>query len=187
MSEQLFELTPNVLWKTKTYLVGPMQYKNGEHWREVVGGKLKQRNITVFDPYHKPFIKDIQEGDIVRKTLNQLQQEEKYDELQELVKPIRSFDLNLVDRSDFIIAYLDPEVPTFGSVEELVTGVRMKKPTFIAVAGGKKKCPLWIFGMFPHKYIYNDLDELMEMICNIDDGIQEIDSDRWRLLKKEYR
>ncbi len=180
-------MSQNVLWKTKTYLVGAMQYRNGEDWREWAQRKLQERGIVVFNPYHKPFIKDVQEGDIVRAYLNDLQKEEKYEELNEKVKEIRIYDLNLVDRSDFIIAHLIPEVPTYGTVEELVTAVRMKKPTFISVDGGKKKCPLWIFGMFPHKYIYNSLDDLIDMVCRIDDGIQEIDSNRWRLLKKEYR
>jgi hypothetical protein len=180
-------MSENVLYKTKTYLVGAMQYANGEDWRNEIQSELIKRNITVFNPYHKPFIKDVQEGDIVRSTLNGLMEEEKYDEVQKRVKPIRSYDLNLVDRSDFITAYIIPDVPTIGTVEELVTAVRMKKPTFIAIEGGKKKCPLWYFGMFPHKYFYGSLNEMLDMICKIDDGIQEIDSDRWRLLKKEYR
>ena len=44
------------------------------------------------------------------------------------MKQIRSYDLNLVDRSDFIIAHLFPEVASGGSAEEIVTAVRMKKP-----------------------------------------------------------
>lgn len=180
-------MSENVLYRTKAYLVGAMQYINGEDWRNEVSKELTRRNITVFNPYHKPFIKDVQEGDIVRSSLNKLQQDEKYDEIQITVKDIRAFDLNLVDRSDFIIAHIIPEVPTIGTVEEIVTAVRMKKPIFMTVEGGKRKCPLWYFGMFPHRYIYNSLNEMMDMICKIDDGIQEIDSDRWRLLKKEFR
>jgi len=41
--------------------------------------------------------------------------------------------------------------------------------------------------MFPHKYIYNSLDEIVEMLYAIDNGDKKIDSERWRLLKKEYR
>ena len=58
------------------------------------------------------------------------------------MREIRIFDLNLVDRSDFIIAHIIPNVASWGSAEELVTAVRMKKPTFISVEGGKKECPL---------------------------------------------
>jgi hypothetical protein len=114
-------------------------------------------------------------------------EEEKYDEVQERMREVRAYDLNLVDRSDFIIAYIDPKTPTFGAVEELVTAVRMKRPTFIAVEGGKKLCPYWLLGMFPHKYIYDSVDNISKMLIKIDNGKKEIDSDRWRLLKKEYR
>ena len=39
----------------------------------------------------------------------------------------------------------------------------------------------------PHKYIYNDLDEIINMLYAIDNGSKPIDSDRWRLLQKKYR
>ena len=44
----------NLLSKTKTYLVGHMQYLSGRDWREEVTSKLKDINITCFDPYKKP-------------------------------------------------------------------------------------------------------------------------------------
>ena len=53
--------------------------------------------------------------------------------------------------------------------------------------GGKAKTPLWMLGMLPHKYIYNSLDEVIEMLYAIDNEDKPIDSDRWRLLRKEYR
>ena len=53
--------------------------------------------------------------------------------------------------------------------------------------GGKAKTPLWMLGMLPHKYIYNSVDEILDMLYAIDSGSKPIDSDRWRLLRKEYR
>jgi hypothetical protein len=41
--------------------------------------------------------------------------------------------------------------------------------------------------MFPHKYFYDSIDQLLDKICQIDDGKIEIDSDRWRLLATELR
>ena len=177
----------NLLYRTKTYLVGSMQYKNGESWREKLTSELEKMSVIVFNPYHKPFLKDIQESDVVRVEIADLMEHEKYEQVQERMKEIRAYDLNLVDRSDFIVAYIDPTVPTFGSVEELVTAVRMKKPTFIVIEGGKKKTPYWLLGMFPHKYFYNTMEEVSDMLKKIDVGDKEIDSDRWRLLRKEYR
>ena len=53
--------------------------------------------------------------------------------------------------------------------------------------GGKSKTPLWMMGMLPHHYIYDDIDGVLEMIHQINDGNKAIDSDRWRLLKEELR
>lgn len=177
----------SVLTKTKTYLVGHMQYSNGQEWRKKVRDTLNPLNITVFDPYDKPFIKDVDEGNTVRSILTEKMKSGDYDYVQNKMREIRIFDLNLVDRSDFIIANIIPDVASWGSAEELVTAVRMKKPTFISIEGTKKKTPLWLMGMFPHKYIYNDIDEILDVIIKIDNGDIEINNDRWRLLKNEYR
>ena len=40
--------------------------------------------------------------------------------------------------------------------------------------------------MIPHNYIYDSV-EIMEMIKQIDSGEKKIDSDRWRLLRKDLR
>ena len=110
-----------------------------------------------------------------------------YDEVQEKMREIRIYDLNLVDRSDFIIAHIIPDVASWGSAEELVTANRSKKPIFLSVEGGKKKCPLWLLGTIPHRYIYNSLSDIVATIGGINKGYIKIDSDRWRLLREEYR
>lgn len=177
----------NLLNKTKTYLVGHMQYLNGRNWREQITKKLKPLNITCFDPYKKPFVKDVDESEFARAEMDECLKNELYDDLTDKMKIVRSYDLNLVDRSDFIIAHLVPDVASWGSAEEIVTAVRMKKPIFISMEGGKTKTPLWLFGMIPHKYIYNSISEIIDMIYAIDSGEKEIDSDRWRLLQEKYR
>jgi len=180
-------MSKNLLEKTKTYLVGHMQYVSGRNWREHVTEKLSPLGITCFDPYKKPFIKDVEEDEASRQDMETWMRTKQYDRVTERMKMVRAYDLNLVDRSDFIIAHLVPDVASWGSAEEIVTAVREKKPVFVSMEGGKSKTPLWMLGMFPHKYIYNSIDEIIEMIYAIDDGNKPIDSDRWRLLRKEYR
>ena len=180
-------MSKNLLEKTKTYLVGHMQYVSGRNWREHVTEKLSPLGITCFDPYKKPFIKDVEEDEASRQDMETWMRTKQYDRVTERMKMVRAYDLNLVDRSDFIIAHLVPDVASWGSAEEVTLAVREKKPIFISMEGGKSKTPLWMLGMFPHKYIYNSIDEVIEMIYAIDDGNKPIDSDRWRLLRKEYR
>ena len=164
-----------------------MQYLSGRDWRQEVTEKLSDLNITCFNPYEKPFMKDVEEDEASRIEMETWMKTKQYDRVAEKMKTVRSYDLNLVDRSDFIIAHLVPEVASWGSGEEIVTAVRMKKPIFIGMEGGKAKTPLWMLGMMPHKYIYNSLDEIIDMLYAIDNGSKTIDSDRWRLLRKQYR
>jgi len=164
-----------------------MQYLSGRDWRKEVTEKLATLDITCFNPYEKPFIKDVEEDESSRQEMETWMNTKQYDRVTDKMKTVRSYDLNLVDRSDFIIAHLVPDVASWGSAEEIVTAVRMKKPIFISMEGGKTKTPLWMLGMLPHKYIYNNLDEVIQMLYAIDNGNKEIDSDRWRLLRKEYR
>ena len=177
----------NLLFRTKTYLVGHMQYLSGRDWRADVTKNLKELGITCFNPYEKPFMKDVEEDEETREQMDVWMKTKQFDRVTDRMKTVRAYDLNLVDRSDFIIAHLVPEVASWGSAEEIVTAVRMKKPVFVSMEGGKSKTPLWMLGMFPHKYIYNSVDEIVDMLYAIDGGEKEIDSDRWRLLQKKYR
>ena len=159
-----------MLYKTKTYLVGHMQYLSGRDWREEVTEKLTPLEITCFNPYKKPFIKDVEEDEASREEMETWMKTKQYDRVTERLKMVRAYDL-----------------ASWGSAEEIVTAVRMKKPIFISMEGGKSKTPLWMLGMLPHKYIYNSIEEIIEMLYAIDNGNKEIDSDRWRLLRKEFR
>ena len=177
----------NILYKTRTYLVGHMQYADGRDWREYAEEELRPLGIRIFNPYKKPFVKDVNEDEESRDKVQTDMERGFYNDVSERMKQIRSYDLNLVDRSDFILAHLLPEVASWGSAEEIVTAVRMKKPIFISMDGGKKKTPLWMMGMLPHHYIYDSIEDAVGMIKDINNGTKEIDSDRWRLLKEELR
>ncbi len=180
-------MSENILQNTRTYLVGHMQYATGRDWREQVTNDLTPLGIKIFNPYDKPFVKDVKEDEDTRLSLDHCQKHGYFNDVAERMKLVRSYDLNLVDRSDFIIAHLLPEVASWGSAEEIVTAVRMKKPIFISMEGGKHATPLWMMGMFPHHYIYDSIEEVVGMIKQIDSGAKKIDSDRWRLLKKDLR
>ena len=177
----------NILNKTKTYLIGPMEYADGRGWREDMTAFLGDMSVTVFDPYKKPFTNAPEEDEETHARMDILMENGEYDEVHDHFKQVRAFDLSMVDRSDFIVCYLNPKVPTYGTVEELATAIKMKRPTFVVVEGGKKNTPLWVMGMMPHKYIYNSFDEVKMMLMNINIGIKSIDSDRWRLFKPELR
>jgi hypothetical protein len=176
-----------LLHKTKVYCIGHMQYKDGSAWREYVREELTPLGITVFDPYDKPFIKDVDESKEAFELAYQQLQDGDFDAVTDRMKMIRAYDLSLVDRSDFIIGHIDSDVPTFGTIEELVVATKCKRPIFLSFENSIQSCPLWVFGMLPHKYFYDSIEDVITMIKSIDDGSQKIDSSRWRLLREEYR
>lgn len=177
----------NKLNKTRAYLIGGMQYIDGSTWRKVVQEELKKMGIVVFNPYNHPFINSTEEDNDATKKLKDLVKLKKYDEVAQTVRKIRSEDLRCVDICDFCFVYINPIYPTVGTWEEIFWANRMKKPIFFCVDGGVDKLPLWMYGVIPYKYVYNNIYEAVEILKQIDSGVKEIDSDRWRLLKKEFR
>jgi hypothetical protein len=166
-----------------------MQYADGRGWRDVVKSELEGRNITFFNPYHKPFIHDVPEDEESRTEMKHWMDTEQYDMVAARMKRVRGYDLRLCDLSDWFIAVLKPSVSSCGSIEEITTIIREKKPLFLVIDDplGKKSTPLWLMGMLPHKYIYSKLDDAIQTIKAIDDGIIDPNSDRWKLLIKELR
>ena len=184
------KLTPNFLKNTRCYLPGSMQYaKDGRSWRGKIKDALGDRNITFFDTYIKPFIHDIPEDEASRQEMLHWMETELYDLVTQRMKKVRGNDLRLVDLSDWFICNLNPKVASWGTAEELSIIVRECKPVFLIVDSprGKKDVPLWILSMIPHKYIYDTLDEAINMVKAIDDGVVKMSSDKWRLLVPELR
>lgn len=177
----------NLLKGTKTYLVGSIQYKNGRGWREKMTTDLQEMGIVCYDPYKKPFIIDVDECEDAQSEILDLVSKKDFDEAARRMKLIRSYDLALVDKADFLICYIDPDVHTCGSYEELFWCNRLKRPIFLIVEGGKSKTPLWLLGTVPHKYIYDNFEDVVEMLRRIDSGEKTMDSGRWRLLKPQFR
>jgi len=177
----------NLLHKTRVYLVGQMQYMDGSSWRDTVSKSLSDIGVVVFNPYNHPFVNSTKEDNDARTKLGQLIKDKNYDEVTDVVKKIRAEDLRCVDLCDFIFCYINPKYNTCGTWEELFWANRMKKPIFLCIEGGKDACPLWMYGVLPHKYIYSSIDDALTVIHDINLGNKVLDSDRWRLLREEFR
>ena len=78
----------NLLFKTKCYLVGHMQYVSGRNWREEVSEKLTPLSITCFDPYKKPFMKDVEEDEASRQEMETWMQTKQYDRVTDRMKMV---------------------------------------------------------------------------------------------------
>jgi hypothetical protein len=179
----------NLLYKTKSYLMGSMEFSDGRGWREEVKKELDGRNITFLDPYVKPFIHEVAEDESSRQEMAIWRENGDFDRVAKRMKRVRSDDLRCIDISDWLLAFIKPKVASWGTGEEIPSAIRQKKAVFLAIDDpkGVKACPFWFFGMIPHKYIYGSLEEAIETIKGIDEGRVDISSDRWHLLKHSYR
>lgn len=180
-------MATHTLNKTRCYLVGHMQYADPGDWREYVKSELKETGIVFYNPLDKPFISDIDETSNTRDFLNKKLEQGNFDYVHEHMSSIRRSDLNLVDRSDFIIAHIVPDVGSWGSTEEIMCANRMKKPVFVSIEGGRHKVPLWLAGMLPPHYFFDNIEKVVDTVKEIDYGKRALDPNRWRLLKEEYR
>jgi len=176
-----------VLHKTKTYLIGHMQYGDGSNWRAETTQKLEEFGVSVMDPYHQPFLHKVEETPETHDILRQKMKDGDFEEVAAHMKQVRNLDLSMVDRADFLICYINPEIPTFGTVEELSIACQIKRPVFVAVEGGKAKTPFWVMGMLPHNYIYDSVDEIIQKLGQIHREEIPIDSCRWRLFDYPFR
>lgn len=179
----------NLLRNTRCYLIGHMQYINGEGWRDEFTEFARPMGIKIYDPYHKPFVQDIPEDEASRQEMKHWMVTEQYDLVASRMRKVRGYDLRTCDLCDWFVAVINPKVASWGSAEEITTVIREKKPLFLVIDDpqGKKATPLWLMGVMPHKYIYNNLEEVKEMVAAIDAGIVKMSSDRWKLLKPELR
>jgi hypothetical protein len=140
---------------------------NGVEWRQGIQTALAGRGILWLDPTNKP----TEVGRETTETKQELFDARKagdYEAIRQRMKIIRCVDLRMVDISDFLVVNLDPEIPTFGTHEEIANANRQKKPILVRVTGGKSKCPLWLLGMLPLKLIFSEWEEIYNYLDHID-------------------
>lgn len=158
----------NRLKHTRIYLAGAMEKDatNGVEWRQTLMRELADLEIYWLDPTQKP-------TDIGRETLETKQEliearlAGDYDAVHKLMRIIRCVDLRMCDISDCIIINLDPDIPTYGSMEEVVQSNRQKKPIILRVEGGKERTPLWLLAMIPHQLIFSTWEEVHHYLRHI--------------------
>ena len=76
----------NTLENTRTYLVGHMQYASGRNWRDYVEEELTSLNIKIFNPYKKPFVKDVNEDEESRLSVAHCMEHGYYNDVAERMK-----------------------------------------------------------------------------------------------------
>ena len=163
-----------VLQNKKCYLSGPIQYDvAGHNWRVDVCRVLKEEfGIDLFDPFADPkqqWLPQLKEAQTARD----------YVKMAEISRQFVQKDLCMVDRSDFLIAFLPSKVPTTGTVHEIINASNAKKPTLLVTDQNDVSClPLWYFGFIPYKHMFAGWENLYKYLREINEG-KHRDDRRW--------
>jgi len=183
-------MSPNLLYKTRAYLAGNMEtVADFQSWRDEVTVKLNKMGVICLDPSKETFINTRAENEEFRDSLIRLRESDvpgDFEKMQEIMKSIIRKDLRLVDLADFIICFLTPESPTYGTTHELVNAANDRKP-IVFVMRDYKKIPLWVSRYSKKSEIFQDIDGLVGYLQEVNDGKVTLDENRWKLLKPEYR
>jgi len=91
----------------------------------------------------------------------------------------------MVDVSDFIIVYLNPSIPMFGTIHELINSIHQRKPTLVVIEGGRSNASNWLFGIMDYNFMFDDFDALNTFLEQIDNNTIDADLSRWVFFENE--
>ena len=160
----------------RAYLSGPIECDDSENnWRlEPMGVFVNEFALNIFDPYSDPKQKFSEALLSARKDCD-------YDTVHKIMRNFVRKDLGMVDRSDFIIAYLPEKVPTVGTHHEIINAHNMKKPVLLVCPQGKENIPLWYFGFIPQEFMFGSWEDLYSYLREVDTG-EHKNNTRWELV-----
>ena len=172
----------NQLKDLRCYLAGPIDYAkdDGIVWRNEAKKWLHKRGVKVFDPCDKPITyQKYKEIDEEKRKMLALKSSGRYYELTQRMKEIVHVDLRMVDISDFLIVYLDPKTPMFGTIHELLNSLHQRKPTLVVIEGGRDNISNWLFGIMDFNFMFDSFEDLYTFLDLIDSASIEADLSRW--------
>lgn len=175
---------------TSCYLVGPIEHDSrfGRDWRDVVSNPLKSLGVKIFNPLDRPAWMSHIEPHVPptigrQDILDRIKNGE--DEFAEAQRLVRAICLRYISSCDFIFCYLS-NTKTFGTTEELVIASNYQKPIIAVCPDGVPS--LWIWDLFDNAgaKVFNDIEESLTYLYDIDSGSIELDALRWIFLGDVY-
>ena len=167
----------NVIEGKRCYLSGAIEFGDEDtNWRtEPKKILIEKYKIDLFDPFSDPKQQWVPK-------LNAARAAKDYETMEKIATKFVNKDLSMVDRSDFLIAYLPKGVPTTGTTHEIIQSYSgIKNPTLLVCPEGKVHNPLWFFGFIPHRYMFSSWDDLYSYLDEVNDGKHKDDS-RWHFV-----
>ena len=154
------------------YLSGPIQNDDrAVDWRtEPIKVLTEVFGIDVFDPNSDPKQQWLPELRLAREARN-------FDVMADRAKLFVRKDLQVVQRTDILVAYLPPNIPTTGTHHEIINSWGYKNPTLL-VSDRKENVPMWYYGFIDHKYMFDGFPALYDYLHEVEAG-KYIDDLRW--------
>lgn len=154
------------------YLAGPMEYveDHGIGWRERTETLLQEVGVqlkNILSPTNKPKVAYAQPVSKEWELQQQYRETEDWIALERQMKRIITMDLRMVDKSDILIAWLPKDVRTVGTIEEIVTARRQKKPVIVICEAGIEHVSAWIIGLVGARRIFSSLEDGVEYITDV--------------------
>ena len=179
-------VSPLRLLETTVYLAGPIDRcpNLGVEWRKRFQTKLEDKyKCRVYNPMDKPTSlgDETPEG---REKRRQLKRAGLYDEFASEIENVVHIDLRMIDKSDFIILYIDTDIHMCGTYWEAVVSAWERKPIIIWCEQGKIGIPDWLFGVLPHKLFFSTEDEVFNYLDHIHNEKEIDDARRWLFFQK---
>lgn len=162
--------------------------ESGKGWRKEIGSWLnKELNCMFIDPYEKPVLHrdySVIEDDKAFQARKEAIQAGNYKEARKLTKEMVSFDMRAVDKSDFLICYLNFNFRMCGTWDEVYRAADQRKPVLFMCEQGVSEMPPWLFGRFPTELFFESWNDLKSYLWTIDkaENFDTIDTlgNRWK-------
>lgn len=149
----------------------------GIEWRRLLTPELNGRGVIVYNPADKP-LRTCQDETSREERLEWIRRGD-YHLIRKFMREVRGQDLRMVNRCDFMIVRVDPDVHMCGSYEEMAIGNHEKKPILVWTVGGKDRTPWWLFGQLPHEMIFGSREELLAYLDHVDTAKRVKTFRRW--------
>lgn len=162
-----------VLQGKRAYLSGPIEFESGDNWRDCPRKVLPTEfGIELFDPFADPKQQWVP-------LLKEAQEKKDFNTMASISKSFVRKDLCMVDRADFIIAYLPHKVPTTGTHHEIINSNNAKKPTLLVTnMDSIVYMPLWYYGFIPVECMFAGFSALYEYLREVNAGKHKTNN-RW--------
>ncbi len=153
------------------YLSSPIECAQEQNIDKAKMYLMEHFGLQVFDPSADP-------KQQWKPLLDEARKNKDYELMKTIASKFVRKDLTMLDKSDFLIAYLPKNTKTTGTVHEIIVKNEQKKPVLLVCPEGKEFLSLWYFGFIRLEYMFDGWDSLYNYLHEVDQGHHQYNP-RW--------